>query len=129
MSGRILLVDDEPAVLFAYKKVLQRHQLIVDAVDTKEKTLRLLDQNDYEVAFLDLCLSGEGNEDGFELLSHIKAKQPNTVAIIITACGNQEIRERAYRLGADHYFEKPVSINTIRDALESAGTLIPSAVN
>lgn len=117
MAKKILLVDDEAAVLFAYKKVLQRESFMVDAIDSKDGTYDLLERNDYDVAILDLRLGGESSEEGFELLQHIKGVHPDTVIIMITAHGNQEVRDKAYRLGADHYFEKPVSTNRIREAL------------
>ena len=120
---RILLVDDETAVLFAYKKVLQREQFKVDAIDSKDGSFLLLKRNDYDVAILDLRLGGEFCEEGFELLQHIKGVHPETVVIMITAHGNQDVRERAYKLGADHYFEKPVSTNRIRKALVDSGVL------
>jgi len=125
MAKRILLVDDESAVLFAYKKVLQRQELIVDASGTKEETLELLKKYRYDVAILDLRLGGENCEEGFELISHIKNKSPETSIIMITAFGNQEIREQAFSLGADNYFEKPVSTHIIREALQKAGIQIP----
>ena len=123
MTKRILLVDDETAVLFAYKKVLQREQFKVDAIDSKDGSYVLLDRNQYDVAILDLRLGGESNEEGFELLQHIKGAHPETVIIMITAHGNQDVRDRAYQMGADHYFEKPVSTNRIREALVTSGVL------
>ena len=123
MTKRILLVDDETAVLFAYKKVLQREQFKVDAIESKDGSYVLLDRNRYDVAILDLRLGGESNEEGFELLQHIKGAHPETVIIMITAHGNQDVRDRAYQMGADHYFEKPVSTNRIREALVTSGVL------
>ncbi len=123
MAKRILLVDDESAVLFAYKKVLQREQFKVDAIDSMAGTFELLEINSYDVAILDLRLGGELSEEGFELLSHIKQKYPETIIIMITAHGNQEVRDKAFRLGADHYFEKPISTNRIREALAASGVM------
>ncbi|MBW7995523.1 MAG: response regulator [Candidatus Glassbacteria bacterium] len=123
MAKRILLVDDESAVLFAYKKVLQREQFKVDAIDSKDGSYALLERNSYDVAILDLRLGGESSEEGFELLRHIKDEHPETVIIMITAHGNQEVRDRAYQLGADHYFEKPVSTSRIREALAVSGVM------
>jgi DNA-binding NtrC family response regulator len=123
MAKRILLVDDESAVLFAYKKVLQREQFKVDAIDSMTGTYELLENNSYDVAILDLRLGGESSQEGFELLGHIKDKHPGTMIIMITAHGNQEIRDKAYQLGADHYFEKPVSTNRIRETLAVSGIM------
>ncbi len=125
MAKRILLVDDETAVLFAYKKVLQREQFEVDAIDSMAGTYKLLDHNSYDVAILDLRLGGESSEEGFELLQYIKGHNPETFIIMITAHGNQEVRDRAFQLGADYYFEKPVSTNKIRETLAVSG-IMPS---
>jgi DNA-binding response OmpR family regulator len=131
VTKRILLVDDEFSVLFAYKKVLQCPEVLIDAAESKEEALRLLDENHYQAAILDLSLHGSTGEEGFGLASLIREKygNPTITIIMITAYGTPEIKDQAYKLGADYYFEKPVSTNTIRDALESAGITIPHAVN
>jgi len=131
VTKRILLVDDEFSILFAYKKVLQCPDVLIDAAESREEALRLLDENDYQAAILDLSLHGSTGEEGFELASLIREKygNPKITIIMITAYGTPEIKDQAYKLGADYYFEKPVSTNTIRDALESAGITMPHAVN
>lgn len=118
---RILLVDDETSVLFAYKKVLQMPGVVVDAAETKIETLRFLRNQSYDVAILDLRLSGGACEDGFELIESIKASSPETRVMLVTAYGSQDIREKATRLGAEFYFEKPVSTKFILDALRLSG--------
>ncbi len=129
MKKRILLVDDESSILFAYKKVLQSPDVVVDAVESKEEAVELLNGNDYQAAILDLRLHGSTGEEGFELISFIKQKYNHQKIIMITAYGNPEIKEKAFKLGADYYFEKPVSTRIIRDTLEQAGIALPPAVN
>lgn len=131
MPKRILLVDDEFSILFAYKKVLQRPDVVVDAVDSMEEAINLLEKNDYQVAILDLRLHGSTDEEGFELIDLVRGKynNPKITIILITAYGNPEIKDRAYKHGADYYFEKPVSTNTIRNTLERVGITISPANN
>ena len=129
MKKRILLVDDESSILFAYKKVLQSPGVVVDAVESKEEAVELLNGNDYQAAILDLRLHGSTGEEGFELISFIKQNYNHQKIIMITAYGNPEIKEKAFKLGADYYFEKPISTRIIRDALEKAGITLPPAVN
>ena len=126
MTKRILLVDDETAILFAYKKVLQRPEVVLDAVESKYETLKLLENNNYDAAILDLRLGGESCEEGFELIKVIKERYSHTTIMMITAFGNPEIKDKAYRLGADYYFEKPVSTRVIREALRKSGIYIPN---
>ena len=131
MTKRILLVDDESSILFAYNKVLQCPDVLIDTAESREEAIRLLNENKYQAVILDLSLHGSTGEEGFELISFIKEKHhnPNPAIIMITAYGNPEIKDKACKLGADYYFEKPVSTNTIRDALESAGITIQPVVN
>jgi DNA-binding response OmpR family regulator len=126
MTKRILLVDDESAVLFAYKKVLQHPGLEVDAADSKEATLQLLKKNAYDAVILDLRLGDGTCDQGFELIASIKREFPKTTIIMITAYGSNEIKEKALRLGAEYYFEKPVSTKFIQEALKNTGIPIPN---
>ena len=121
---RILLVDDEIAVLFAYKKVLQRPGVVVDSADSKAETLRLVQCQYYDVAILDLRLGGGTCEEGFELIASIKRYSPATRIMLVTAYGNQETKEKATRLGAEFYFEKPISTRFIQEALRLSGILV-----
>ena len=100
-----------------------RADIQIDAVDSKNGSYVLLNCNRYDVAILDLNLGEESKKEGFEILQQIKNAHPETVTIIITAHGNQDVRERAFQMGADHYFEKPVSTNRIREALIVSGVL------
>ncbi|MFC1614574.1 response regulator [Gemmatimonadota bacterium] len=112
------MVDDEPAILFAYKKILQRYDFVVDATDTKLKCLKLLQEHTYSFAILDMQLNGGTNEDGLALIKQIRKIQPEAVIIMITAFCNREVRERAFSLGADQFFEKPLSTDIIIEAFQ-----------
>ncbi|MEA2063361.1 MAG: response regulator [Gemmatimonadota bacterium] len=121
MKNRLLLMDDESAILFAYRKFFQHQGIAVDTVETRGEALNLLRQNTYLAVILDLSLCGSNGEEGFELIDVVKGHYYRTKIIIVTACGSPEIEARAYRLGADCYFEKPVSTGIIRDKLKDLG--------
>ena len=123
MTKRLLLVDDDTAVLFAYKKIFQRERFKVDATTSKNDSYLLLSRNRYDVAILDVCLGDKSSEGGFELLRHIKGTHPETVTIMITANGDREVIERANKLGTNYFFEKPVSTGCLRQALVFSGIL------
>ncbi|MEA2063247.1 MAG: response regulator [Gemmatimonadota bacterium] len=121
MKKRILMVDDESAILFAYKKILQHPDIVIDAVESREEALSLLQKNSYQAVILDLRLHGSNGEEGFELINTIRDKYCQSKIIMITAYGTPEIKAKAYRLGADYYFEKPISTRIIQNALEDSG--------
>ncbi len=119
MNKRVLLVDDEVAVLFAYRKCLRRIGYKGDTVETKREAEILLDKHKYDVAILDLRLSSSDGEEGIELISYARKCQPEVKLIMITAYGSEEVKDKAYKHGADIYLEKPVSIELIQKIIES----------
>ena len=115
----ILVVDDEEAILLAFKKLLQRPHIDVDTCESKEDAMNLLTKFTYDIVIADLRLSGTLEQEGFEIIEFVKKKSPLTRVALITAYGNYGIQEKALKCGADFYFEKPVSIKNIYEILES----------
>ncbi|MBI5103156.1 MAG: response regulator [Nitrospirae bacterium] len=117
----ILVVDDESAFLLALKKIFEGEKMHVEIAETLEKAMELLDDHSFHAAILDIRLTGVLAEEGFEILERIKRDHPSTLKIVLTGYGSDEVMERAYVLGADYYFEKPVAPHNLR-ALIEAGT-------
>lgn len=116
---RILVVDDEEAIQLALKKLLQRPHIDVDACGCIEDAVSFLTQNTYEAVIADLRLSGTLEQEGFEIIDFVKKVSPLTKVALITAYGNYAIYEKNLSIGADFYFEKPVSIKDLGIILES----------
>jgi len=121
MTKRVLIVDDEVAILLALKKLLQSPEVEIDTVVTLQGAKNLLQQQDYDVVITDLRLTGVLDEEGLEILRYIKEHHPHTKVILVTGYGNSELKKRAYAMGADYYFEKPVSTDVLKDALKKLG--------
>jgi CheY-like chemotaxis protein len=117
-AKRILMVDDEAAFLCAVKKVLQCSEISVDTAETKEDALDLLTQNRYTAVIADLRLTGSSGEEGLEIARYAHENCPRTTMMLITAYGSSDVREKAGEFGVEYYFEKPVSIDLLREALE-----------
>jgi DNA-binding response OmpR family regulator len=105
---RILLVDDEEAILFAFRQVLKGPKIIVDTASTVDDAKRLLDQRAYGGVIADLRLTGANKMDGFEVVSYARLAQPACKIIVATAYGDEKTKAHILGLGADWYFEKPV---------------------
>lgn len=119
MKKRVLLVDDENAILFAYSKCLRRIGCLVDAVATQEEAENLLIRNRYDFAILDIRLGNSSGEEGLQLMEVAKKSQEPIRLIMITAYGSEKIKEKAYQQGAELYLEKPVSIELIQKVIEN----------
>lgn len=115
---RILVVDDEPAVLFAYRKLIEREGIEVDSSTNLQGAIKNLKTNHYLAVITDLRLEGTENTDGLKIINAGRENQPGAKLIMVTGYGNTEIEQMAFASGVTHYFEKPVRPSLILDALK-----------
>lgn len=114
---RVLVVDDDRPIRNLVTTVLSRRGLTVDGAPDGFAALRLIGDNDYEVAVVDLMMPGM---NGIELLERVKAapRHPQTI-IVLTASGPGDVRQ--LDPGAVHaIMRKPFDINELADVVESA---------
>ncbi len=123
MKQRILIVDDEKAILMAFKKLLSNGNIEVDTAETIDQAEDLLKENIYNVAIVDLRLTGVTGEQGLIIIKYIKEFYSQTEVILVTGYGSSSIMERAQTMGTAFYFEKPISAQTLKDALQSLGVV------
>lgn len=118
--ARILVVDDEPGVLHAARRILSRHYTVTGASSGAE-ALEILAREAHDLAIVDVRMPGM---NGFELLKAIKNAHPDTEVIIMTgSISNPEeklveaIRERAFYF-INKPFEKVVLETLVERCLE-----------
>ncbi|MBD3393266.1 MAG: response regulator [Chitinivibrionales bacterium] len=126
-TRRILLVDDEDAILLAFSKVLSGPTVEIDSASTLEDAKRLLGERVYAAVIADLRMSGAAIMDGFVVISEAKKRNPATKIIVITAYGGNHTKDKVFSLGADMYLEKPVSPGNVKEILESMGVYRPDS--
>ena len=117
--GRILIVDDDVATLFAYKKLIEREGIGVDVCESLDEAIELIKSHPYYAIVADLRLAGTDNMDGLEVLRTVRERRMDTKVIIVTGYGNKEIEQKALDMGASYYFEKPVLPSAILKALNT----------
>ncbi len=121
-TRRILIVDDEPAILFAYRKLLERENIAVDTSKSLAEALEMIGTYPYSAVVADMRLAGTCNTDGLQILLSIQEKQSGTRVILVTGNGTEQIKQKALDLGAAFYFEKPVAPTAILAALKALST-------
>lgn len=119
VNKRVLIVDDEAAILFAYKKLIEGEGYSVDVCESLEVCMANIRSYDYCAVISDMRLAGSENTDGMKVINAIKEMHPAVKIILVTGYGDAEIEQMAYDFGASHYFEKPVQPSLILDALKS----------
>lgn len=116
-TKRILAVDDEIAFLLALKKILINTELEVDTAETMQEAIDLIESRKYDAVIADIRLTGVLQNEGLMILGHLKKACNGTKVIMMTGYGNPDVMQEVYNLGADYYFEKPVSVNVLKSAL------------
>ena len=122
MATEILIVDDNADI----RDIL--NDLILDAgyktrlAANYNQALAEIDKKIPDVAILDVKLD-KGDNDGIELLTHIKSKNKDVPVIIISGHANIEMAVSSLKHGAFEFIEKPFDqtrlINFIKRAVEN----------
>ena len=121
MSGhqRILIVDDDPALLEALPLAL-RLRLDGIEIDTSENALDALErigEVDYDAIVTDIKMPGM---DGLALLGEIRTLRPKTPTLLITGHGEHDLAVQALRGGAYDFVQKPIDRDYFVASLERA---------
>lgn len=116
---RILIVEDEEALLFGLKKLLEGSALTVHTAGSLASAGNLLRLNEYKALITDLRLSGTSVQEGLEVIAQARRLQPECRIIAITAFAADETQNRVKALGVDSFLEKPVSPDKLRKILST----------
>jgi DNA-binding NtrC family response regulator len=113
--GTVLLVDDDPGVLFALEALLEARGDTAIGVSCGEEALSRLDGVDAVVT--DYAMPGM---NGIELLRAIRERDPALPVILLTAHGSERIAVEAMRSGAYAYVRKPFDVDEMSSVLDRA---------
>ncbi len=119
-TPKILIVDDEPTILLTLAHYLQGSGAQVTKCRERGAAEEALRQDAFDLAIIDLCLSGGGRPDGLELVRAAKQANPKTHIIVITAYGTDDLRRQALEHGASGYFSKPVNLDQLLSTVKRA---------
>ena len=111
----VLLVDDEPGVLYTLREVLTERGHRVLTAPSGATALPQLD--DAAVVVTDLQMPGM---TGLELIAAITARDPSLPVILLTAHGSEKVAVAAVKAGAYDYLTKPFDIDEVAVVIERA---------
>jgi DNA-binding response OmpR family regulator len=101
---KLLLVEDDPALVAAVGRGLRGAGFAVDTAGSGSECLGLLGGAEYDVLVLDLGLP---DVDGLTLLRRLRERELATPVLILTARGEISDRVVGLNAGADDYLQKP----------------------
>ena len=103
MQGKILVVDDERAIVELVVALLEGEGLTAVPCHDGEAALGLIDGEDFDLATLDIMLPGV---DGLELCRAIRRRSSCPI-VMLTAKDTEVDKVTGLALGADDYITKP----------------------
>jgi len=122
MAIEILIVDDNADIRNILKELILDAGYKTRVAANYNQALAEIDKKMPDVAILDVKLD-KGDNDGIELLSHIKSKNNDVPVIIITGHANVELAVSALKHGAFEFIEKPFDktrlLNFVKRAVEN----------
>lgn len=103
-AARVLLVEDDAAVVMTLRRVLSDEGYVVQAETRGDRGLARARDEDFEVVLTDMRLPGLG---GLELVRELHHAKPRLPIILMTAHGTTETAIEATKFGAFDYLLKP----------------------
>jgi len=108
--ARILIVDDEPAIVMAVRDELLFEGFKVESAVDGPEAIKLAHELRPDVLLLDLMLPGL---NGFEVCRQLRSEMPEMWIIMLTVRGQEVDRVMGLELGADDYVTKPFSLREL----------------
>ena len=122
-KGKILLVDDDPGLLRLLSIRLRAEQYEVEAVESAEKALSVLNRFRPDLVVTDLRMD---KMDGIGLLKELQSRSPGLRVLIMTAHGTIPDAVLATQSGAFGFLTKPIDkdelMSTVDRALRVSGS-------
>ena len=107
---RILLIEDEPSLIFTLRDTLENEGYIVIVCEDGEEAVGLAQENKPDIIILDIMLPGK---NGYEICQELRALK-FTIPIIILTAKNQELdKVKGLDIGADDYITKPFGVKEL----------------
>ena len=117
VKGKLLIVDDEPAIRWALKKTLQNPDLQIVEAETGEQAVALVRTVRFDAVLLDIAMPGM---NGIETCKQLRALMPLLGIVMLTVNQSEDDKIRALDAGADDYVTKPFHIRELAARLRAA---------
>jgi DNA-binding response OmpR family regulator len=116
-EGRVLVVDDEPAIRALVAKIVERAGLPVESARDGAEAIAMLDAHEYAVVVVDLMMP---NVDGFALIDYLKERKDERPAVIVISAGDPASFRHLDGAMVHSIVRKPFDIDVLGDLITAA---------
>ncbi|HJQ32703.1 MAG TPA: sigma-54 dependent transcriptional regulator [Pyrinomonadaceae bacterium] len=106
---RVLIADDQPAVIEALRLLLKGEGFETRAVASPTDAAEALARQTFDVALIDLNYTRDttSGQEGLDLLARMRELDPTLPVVVMTAWGNVDLAVEAMQRGARDFVQKP----------------------
>jgi two-component system alkaline phosphatase synthesis response regulator PhoP len=116
MSRQILIVEDDVAIREGVRDALEGEGFFCLEAENATVAIELIHSSTPDLILLDVVLP---DFDGFGVLRRVRESHPSLPVIMLTARGEEQLRVKGLRSGADDYVVKPFSIVELLARIEA----------
>ncbi len=110
IPGKILIVDDEPALRQTLARILHQAGMEVTTAENGEQGLAFLETTSFDVVYMDIHMPGMA---GLDVLDVVHSRYPGLPVLLLTAQPDLNSAVEALRRGATDYLLKPIKPEAI----------------
>jgi two-component system response regulator HydG len=116
-ATRILVADDDQAILRTCRKILEHHGYEVTTAPDGDSALSLLKSSHYDLFLVDMLMPGLS---GLETVSLARQVDPTLMILMLTAYATIQTAVEAVKRGVFDYLAKPFTADQLRSAVEQS---------
>ena len=105
LTGRILIIDDDPHFLHVLARILSGEKFLVTSAAGAGDAIELIKSAQFDLVISDLRMP---DYDGLSFLETLRHDGNNVPVIILTAYGEVDTYLAAMNAGANEYLNKPI---------------------
>ena len=125
MNPSVLIVEDEESIRDVLVELFDAPGVVVEAAGTLDGAKAVLAARSFDLIVTDIRLGGR-RDGGLQVMAAAGFLSPEATVIALTAYPDDDNRCASLRLGATHFLEKPVSLETLAQLALGAG--VPTAM-
>ncbi len=113
---KVLIAEDESRLVAFIAKGLRNNGYTTTVAEDGEQALNLAASGEFDLLLLDLGLP---IVDGMSVLQTLRQKQNLPIIIVVTALGDQSVRQAALAAGANDFIAKPFKFSELLEKMRS----------
>jgi CheY-like chemotaxis protein len=114
---RVLVIDDEPAILDLLCEILRAHGQEAVGVTSGKEGIAKFKEGGFDIVFTDLSMP---EMSGWEVIDRLKEIDPQATLVLITGWGTQIEPEKLKEGGVDLMVGKPFSVSKVMETVSQA---------